>query len=85
MRGSVEDDAVMKVGPGPYLAGAGRAVVSYEGSSVLVHFAVEQTASQRQIEHLPLTWRRRRRRVKRKIHETFTFRPYFVVRPCMTN
>lgn len=38
-----------------YLAGAGGAVVVCEGGSVLVHLAVEQTASQRQIEHFPLT------------------------------
>lgn len=31
--------------PGQYLAGAGGTVVVYEGRAVLVHFAVEQTAS----------------------------------------
>lgn len=44
-----------------YHAGAGGAVVVYEGRFILVNFAVEQTASKGQIEHLPLTWRRRRR------------------------
>lgn len=44
-------------GLGRNLAGAGGAVVVDEGSSVLVDFAVEQTASQRQIKDLPLTCR----------------------------
>ena len=49
-----------------YLAGAGGAVVVGELSAVLIDLTVEQAAPQRQIEHLPLTWRRRRDRVRYK-------------------
>lgn len=43
---------------GWYLAGAGGTVVVYKGGAIVINLTVEQTASQREIEHLPLTWRK---------------------------
>lgn len=37
------------------LAGAGGTVVVYKGGAIVIDLTVEQTASQREIEHLPLT------------------------------